>query len=139
VTNGREEREVRLPPALRARILQHAREQAPFECCGLLLGRHAIVSDIVEARNVLRSTVRYRIDPRDHFAAIRRARATQVEVMGAYHSHPRSVAVPSSSDLAEAWGAFVYLIASPTAGAPASQLRAWRLENGNFVELGLVT
>src|SRR5687767_2186444 len=82
-------------------MLEHAREEAPRECCGLLVGKPEYVMRSVRARNLDATATRYLIDPEDHFAAIRSARAEGLEVMGAYHSHPLSAPMPSPTDVAE--------------------------------------
>jgi len=126
---------VRLDPAARAEILQHAREVAPQECCGLLVGHRGSIETVFRARNLDASATRYLVDPDDHFAAIRTARAQGRRVIGAYHSHPASPATPSESDIAEASGGrdFLYVIVSPIAG----ELRGYYLKNGevNYVDL----
>jgi proteasome lid subunit RPN8/RPN11 len=95
-------------------MLCHARVEAPRECCGLLVGRKESVVRSVRARNLDASATRYRIDPEDHFAAIRSARADGLEVVGAYHSHPSGAPVPSDTDVAEANSGsdFLYVIVS---------------------------
>ena len=97
-----------------ADMLAHAREEAPRECCGLLVGREDVVTRNVRARNLDRAATRYLVDPQDHFAAIRSARAEGADVIGAYHSHPATAPVPSPSDIAEADSApgFLYVIVS---------------------------
>ena len=119
-------------------ILQHAREEAPNECCGLLVGRRGVVERSVRARNLQSSPTRYLIDPGDHFAAMRTARAEGRRVIGAYHSHPSGGPVPSESDLAEATGGreFLYLIVSP-AEAAGNRIRAYVLRDGkaDFVDV----
>ena len=64
--------------------------------------------------NLDAAPTRYLIHPVDHFRAIRGARADGLEVVGAYHSHPASAAIPSATDIAEATSGadFVYLIVS---------------------------
>ncbi len=69
-------------------IVTQARAEAPLECCGLLIGHGTIVTAAHPAHNVLASPTRYRVDPKDHFAAIREARTRALAVVGAYHSHP---------------------------------------------------
>jgi proteasome lid subunit RPN8/RPN11 len=120
------------PPAL-GEMLQHAREDAPNECCGLLIGRRGVVERAVRARNLQASPTRYLIDPVDHFGAIRAARAQGRRVIGAYHSHPSSAPLPSESDIAEATGGseFLYVIVSPAGRAPGDELRAYYLRDGN--------
>jgi proteasome lid subunit RPN8/RPN11 len=117
-------------------ILAHARAEAPLECCGLLLGTPERVDVATAARNLRASPTRFEIDPADHFVAIRRARELGLEVVGAYHSHPASAAVPSPRDLAEAsYPDFLYLIA----GLPEAEVKAYRLAGGNFRAVSLVT
>jgi len=95
-------------------MLAHARAELPRECCGLLIGKGNDVTRSIRARNVDAQATRYHIDPSDHFAAIRSAREDGLEVIGAYHSHPETAAVPSPTDIAEAdSGAdFLYAIVS---------------------------
>lgn len=123
---------VGLRQAARNAIIAHAVETAPRECCGLLIGAAGVVEEAVPARNVRDGHTTYQIDPADHFAAIRRARTEGRTVVGAYHSHPRSPAVPSATDLSEAQDpAFLYLIVSlARPGAP--DVRAYRLEAGRY-------
>lgn len=124
--------------SVREAIIAHARQEAPLECCGLLLGGPGIVDEAVPARNVRRSTTAYLVDPADHFALIRRARREGRTIVGAYHSHPRSPAVPSEVDLREAQDAgFVYVIVS-LAAAGAPDVRGYRLAGGEFIETRLV-
>jgi len=116
-------------------MLAHAREQAPRECCGLLVGKGDSIARSVRARNLDGSATRYLIDPADHFAAIRDARAEGLEVVGAYHSHPASAPVPSSTDIAEANNGsdFLYVIVSPA----GDDVRAYRINAGVWEPLAL--
>jgi len=81
---------------------------------------------------------RYEIDPRTYIAAIKRCRGTSSEVLGAYYSHPRSAAEPSPTDLAEAFGDFLYVIAGPITAGSTLTIRAYRFRNGNFQPVELV-
>jgi proteasome lid subunit RPN8/RPN11 len=118
-------------------ILAHAREDAPKECCGLLIGGRDEVERNVRARNREAGYTRYLIDPDDHFAAIHSARADNKHVIGAYHSHPASPAIPSESDIAEASGwEFLYVIVS--LAKPEGEIFAYRLKQGNVVPVPLV-
>ena len=93
-------------------IGEHAREAGEEECCGLLLGSAGAVSGSVRAANVATDRAcRYTIDAAEHFAVIRQARQQQLDVIGVYHSHPRSAPVPSATDRAEAFENFLFVIA----------------------------
>jgi proteasome lid subunit RPN8/RPN11 len=124
---------VTIPQAVVAEMLAHAREEAPRECCGLLIGRGEAVEGSVRARNIDPRATRYLIDPDDHFAAIREARSRDRMVIGAYHSHPASAPVPSETDIAEAnSGAdFLYVIVSLV----GEDVRAFRFNDGRAIEV----
>lgn len=129
---------VRIRRAVVDAIVEHARQAAPLECCGLLLGRAGEIVDHARAANVRRSASRYEVDPADHFAAIRRARREGCSVIGAYHSHPASAAVPSATDIREANDPqLLHLIVS--LARPEAVVSAYRILHGNFEELVLVT
>ena len=57
-------------------------------------------------------------------------------MVGAYHSHPRSTAVPSATDVAEGFGNFVFVIAGLSVEPP--ELTAWQWTDGNFAAVPLV-
>jgi desampylase len=129
---------LRLPASVWAAIRADADRGASDECCGLLIGDDRRIDAARPARNVaLTPAVRYEIDPRDHFDAIRHARTLRLSVIGAYHSHPRSSPVPSPSDRGEAHAGFVYLIVGRSDGQGWTP-RAFVLIDGNFVERTLV-
>jgi desampylase len=130
---------IRVTRAVIDEVVAHARESAPGECCGLLLGHGAAVVESVRAANIAADpTRRFEIDPQDHIDARRDARSRGLAVLGFYHSHPRSSAEPSATDLAEAsYPDHLYLIVS--LAAPAPHLGLFRLESGNFQTTAFVT
>jgi desampylase len=121
-------------------IVAHARELAPLECCGLLIGDGSRVALTRRARNEEASPTCFVIDPRDHFDAIREAGRLGLAVVGAYHSHPRSAPAPSARDDEDAAGreqGFVSIIVSlRDESAPALRAFVWR--DGNFRPVTLV-
>jgi proteasome lid subunit RPN8/RPN11 len=76
------------------------------------------------------------VSPEDHFAAIRHARATGQLVIGAYHSHPRSPAAPSETDIEEANDPELLHVIVSLATDPPS-VRAYRLADGLATEVGM--
>jgi proteasome lid subunit RPN8/RPN11 len=127
---------VRIRQAALDAMAAHAREVAPHECCGLVLGLPDVIELAYRAGNERRSATRYLVAPADHFAAIRFARARHIEVIGAYHSHPRGPAMPSDTDRAEAHDAFLYVIVSLE--QRKADITAWKLASGNFFRVPLV-
>ena len=107
----------------------HAREANPAECCGLIGGE-----DVARARSVYRLNnvaadplVAYEAAPEELFAAQRSMRERGEELLGIYHSHPRSSEpVPSETDVRLAYypSAIDFIIGL---GAGSGTLRAFRI------------
>jgi proteasome lid subunit RPN8/RPN11 len=117
----------------------HARDAAPHECCGLLLGRGHDITDAIRTRNIAEAPeTHFLIDPEDHIVARREARARGLDVVGFYHSHPRSPAEPSERDRAEcSYEGHLYLIVSVR--AEPAEVGLFRFDAGNFRRLRFVT
>lgn len=119
-------------------MLAHAQVAAPNECCGLLIGTAERVDRAVRARNLRESPTRFLVDPADHFAAIKSARAQRTAVVGVYHSHPASAAIPSEKDLAEAsYPEYLYVIVVPPGVDRSGEAKAYRLAEGQFKSVEL--
>lgn len=128
---------IALAPGVAEQIASHAREAAPRECCGLLLGTPSRIDESVRTRNVDPNPNRFQVDPAEHIAWNRRLRGTRRSIVGVYHSHPASPAEPSASDIAEAhYPEFIYLIVS-LAGTAAAWTRAFRILDARVTEVRL--
>ena len=111
-------------------LLAHAREDAPDECCGLVRLRDGVVEDVIRARNERASPYGYTLDSASLLAAFK-ATEEGYEV-GIYHSHPRSPAEPSQTDINLAdYPEYLYLIVSLAA---EPDLRAWRIVDNRVSE-----
>ena len=118
-------------------IIAHASGEVRNECCGLLIGTPRLIERATRARNVEASPTRYLIDPLDHLAAIRSARADGLCIVGAYHSHTVSAPVPSRTDLRNAtYPDYVYLIVSASESKVAD-IRAYWLRKDSFDRMAL--
>ena len=130
---------IRLQARVRAEILAHAREEAPRECCGLLIGQGTIVDGCVRSPNLDEDPSRYRLDPAVHIAANRRLRGSGRAVIGIYHSHPHSPAIPSRTDYLEAYYSdFIWVIVS-LAVPEREAVAAYRLAPAGFVLTAIET
>jgi proteasome lid subunit RPN8/RPN11 len=130
---------VRIPAGTIDAILRHARAAAPMECCGVLIGDREQIADALPAHNIAdQPESRFLVDPLDHFNALRSARARGLDVVGFYHSHPRSDACASPTDLAEAsYPNHFFLIAG--LGPNPAEVRLYRFTEGNFHATPFVT
>ena len=127
---------VSLPDAVRRDMIAHAVAEAPRECCGLLVGEGWRVHESVRTTNREPGTTRYLVDPAEHVAVLKRLRGGALDVIGGYHSHPRSPAWPSPSDIADAFSEhFVYVIVSLAEAVPV--VRAFRIEGSEVTALAI--
>jgi proteasome lid subunit RPN8/RPN11 len=115
-------------------IREHGVRDYPYECCGLLLGRFdenvKTVREtyaISNAREESAKRNRFLITPEELMRGERYAREHDLEVVGFYHSHPDSPAVPSQYDLEHAWPTYSYIIVSTKADS-ANDLFSWEQE-----------
>src|SRR5919106_642937 len=115
-------------------IRAHGVRDYPYECCGLLLGHYRgdgkVVSQIFPISNAREESAkrnRFLITPEELLRGERYARGNDLEVVGFYHSHPDSPAVPSKYDLEHAWPTYSYIIVSTTADE-ARDLFSWEQE-----------
>jgi proteasome lid subunit RPN8/RPN11 len=111
-------------------IIEHARDAAPDECCGLIGGTtDGIVETIYRTRNLAANPlVTYEAAPEDLFAAQRQMRERGEELIGIYHSHPRArIPEPSATDVRLAYyPSAVYLIVGLGNDEPC--VRAFRID-----------
>lgn len=131
-----DEAPLRLAPGLQEEIIAHARDCLPDEACGLLVGLGREVEAFRPITNIDASPRTYTLSPEEHHRVWRESEREGREIVGAFHSHPDSGAIPSSTDVALArepdW---VWLIAGPVSKAP--KLRAWLVRDGRSIEVGL--
>lgn len=138
----------RLPAVLRSAIVGHARAESPNEACGLIVG-DAPASDggralrFVPTRNAAASPVLYEIDSRDLLRLTLETDERDETFWGIVHSHVRSPARPSPTDIGLAFypDALYVLVsladeeADPVTGG--ASVRAWRIVDGAVHEVAL--
>ncbi len=115
-----------------AEIREHGERDYPYECCGLILGRYEqdgrkVVHEtysISNAREESAKRNRFLIQPDELMRGERYANGRDLEVVGFYHSHPDSPAVPSQYDLEHAWPTYSYIIVSVSEDG-ANDLFSW--------------
>jgi len=80
-------------------MVQHALEDAPVECCGLLAAKDGVVVSVYRAKNKEASPYRFSIDGLEQRRIEERMDAEGAELVGFYHSHTGSEARPSPTDI----------------------------------------
>jgi [CysO sulfur-carrier protein]-S-L-cysteine hydrolase len=111
-------------------VVAHAQADAPNECCGYMRLAEDRVDQVFRSQNLRDSPYGYEIDPKSLLAA----NDLDDDGFGVaiYHSHPRSPAEPSQTDINLAhYPHWLYVIVS-LAGEP--NVRAWRIADGKVEE-----
>ena len=120
-----------VPPSIRAELRAHAEEEAPNECCGLVLLRDDVAVQYIRGVNKLASPYRYElyVDP-----VVWSELDDELDQV-IFHSHPETEPRPSRTDreLAGLWAGKPFLIY----GLARDELRAWRFSRDEVEELEL--
>lgn len=106
---------MRLGRALADELVAHARAGLPNEACGALAGDvDGNVTRFLPAVNADASPFRYRIEGQELLRLVLEVENADEELVAIYHSHTRSPAYPSRTDLEQArnWPDPAYLIVS---------------------------
>lgn len=121
------------------RMIAHAEEIYPRECCGLLVGRSAggtrLATELHRTGNLNteRAHDRYILDPQDWQRIDAAARAKGLDIVGIYHTHPDHPSEPSKFDLDHAWEGYSYVVVEVARGRVASW-RSWVKQDERFVQ-----
>jgi proteasome lid subunit RPN8/RPN11 len=105
-----------LPAALYDRLVDDARASPEDEICGLLAGNGEACSAVYPVKNISPTPrIAFYMDPQSQIDAMFAMRRSGAAMLGIYHSHPTTPAVPSARDIAgAAYPGVAYLIISLT-------------------------
>jgi proteasome lid subunit RPN8/RPN11 len=124
---------VHLKSELQTRIFQHLESSYPNEGGGFLLGTvdgdTISIADTVQVENIFEKEEqyhRYAMTPQDWARLEDQVDARGLTLVGYYHSHPDSPAIPSIYDRDHALPNFTYII-TQVQGGKAVDMRVWRL------------
>jgi proteasome lid subunit RPN8/RPN11 len=122
-----------VPATIRGELVAHASEDAPNECCGVLVFKDGVAERYVRGLNKLESPYRYEleIDPSVWFLE------DEGYELAVFHSHPETEPRPSRTDreLAGLWSGRPFLIY----GLKLDDLRAWRIARDEVEEIPLAS
>lgn len=138
-----------LPSSMIEAMVEHARAEYPNEACGIVSGTADADDggepvDWYPARNEVASPLRFTVHPDDLYRIFRAIDDADRAVWAIVHSHVRSPARPSPTDIgmAASWPGVLWILVSlaeeeadPATGTPS--VRAWRIDAGEVHEVGL--
>ena len=83
-------------------LIQHSEKAGLSESCAMLLGTHNDqqwnVKEVFLTQNIDNSQTNFTISPEELLKGYKIAEKMQLELVGVFHSHPNSDAIPSSTD-----------------------------------------
>ena len=83
-------------------LTEHAINSHPNEACAMLLGKHDDqqwnVKEVFLTNNMEKSETNFTISPEELLHGHQLAEKKQLELVGVFHSHPNSSAIPSNTD-----------------------------------------
>ena len=86
------------------KLVTHAIVQQPSESCAMLLGKKVgdnwNIEEVFLTQNVDNSQTNFTISPEELLEGYQLAEKRHLELVGVFHSHPNSDAIPSSTDKA---------------------------------------
>lgn len=119
-------------------IVEHARRDAPNECCGVIATRGGSAVAVHPAENVAASPFRFEIDGRELLRLVTAIEDAGDQLGAIYHSHTRSEAFPSQTDVnfAAGWPGVEWLIVG-LAGDGEPELRSFSIDEGRITEVAV--
>jgi proteasome lid subunit RPN8/RPN11 len=118
-------------------IIEQALAEHPNEACGLLAGKDGVATQIFKMTNAERSPVIYRMEPSEQLRVFNEMDEAGLDLVAIYHSHTRSPAYPSSTDVQLAYyPEAAYLIVSLRDQANP-ELRGFKIVDGKVDEVTL--
>ena len=122
---------MRIARPLYDQLVEHARREAPNECCGVVAVRDGVAQSVHPARNLHASPLKFEIDHADQI----RLYSELGDFDCIYHSHTRTAPYPSPTDVnfAARWAGVECLIFG--LGDGDAELRSFRIEDGRIEEV----
>jgi proteasome lid subunit RPN8/RPN11 len=119
---------LRVPRALLDEIVRQAEDDFPNECCGIVATNGDRAVKVFPATNIHHSPTRFEIDGREVIGILR----------SIYHSHTRTAAYPSQTDVnfAANWPDVVWLIVS-LENRDEPGVRVFEITDGSVAEVEL--
>jgi proteasome lid subunit RPN8/RPN11 len=127
-----------VPGPLQHEIVEHARADYPNECCGILATADGRAVKVFRATNIHHSPTRFEIDGRDVIRIMREIDEQGWELGSIYHSHTRTAAYPSQTDVnfAANWPGVSWLIVS-LENQDEPSVRVFEIADGEITEAKL--
>ena len=127
---------MKLSRALYDEMVDHARAEAPNECCGMVATSDGRAVKVYRAVNAAASPLRYEIDGAEQYRIQMDIDDAGHDLGAIYHSHTRSKPYPSQTDINLAfYPEALYVIVGLAGEEP--EVRAFYIRDGQVTEAEL--
>jgi proteasome lid subunit RPN8/RPN11 len=129
---------MRIARDLYQQMIDHAREEAPNECCGMVAARDGQAVRVYRATNIEASPLRFRIDPQEQLRINDEIEDAGLDLEAIYHSHTRTEPRPSQTDInfAGLWPGVLWVIVGLS--DRGAEVQTWRIDDGRVAAAQLV-
>jgi [CysO sulfur-carrier protein]-S-L-cysteine hydrolase len=127
---------MRITQELVDQMVDHARAQAPNECCGMVASRDGELVQVHPATNAAASPLRYEIDGAEQYRIQMEIDDAGLDLGAIYHSHTRTAPYPSQTDINLAFYPDALYVIVGLAGGEAD-VRAYTIRDGQVAEADL--
>jgi proteasome lid subunit RPN8/RPN11 len=118
------------------KMIEHARADAPNECCGMIASNNGEAVRVFRAENAAASSLRYEIDGAEQYRIQMEIDDAGLDLGAIYHSHTRSRPYPSQTDINLAfYPETLYVIVGLAGDEP--EVRAFHIRDGQVAEAEL--
>ena len=97
------EKIIKISESLRKNLELHANEQNPYEACAILLGNKDEkiweATEIFLTENIEKSEINFTVSNEQLLEGYKMAEEKGLDVVGIFHSHPKSLPSPSNTDI----------------------------------------
>jgi len=125
---------ISLPKAIAEDMVQHAREEYPRECCGMLAGKDTTITKFFKIKNIAQRMDEYELDPLEQVDAFEEIDRLSLKLLGVYHSHPNHPCYPSGLDINQAFYPDTFFFIISLKGMTSFQLKAFKMYEGKVEE-----
>lgn len=115
-------------------MIQHARAGFPNEACGLIASRDGRAVKVYCLENAEESPVTYRMDSGEQLRAMLEIDDKGWDLGAMFHSHTRTRAYPSATDVRLAFYPDTLYVIVSLADPATPDVRAFRIEEGRIIE-----
>ncbi len=129
---------MKIPRDLYEQMVEHAREEAPNECVGLIATRNGSAEKLYQATNAAASPLRFEIEGSEQIRYHRDIEDSGLELGAIYHSHTRTDPVPSQTDIgfAAGWPGVLWVIVG--LASDEAVVRTWTIDGSRVTEAELL-